>query len=328
MIRSSVFPSLNTLPPPPPDRSGWPWTEASPQLPEQMPDGSPWPRISVVTPNYNYAHFVEETIRSVLLQGYPNLEYIVIDGGSNDGSVEIVRRYESWLTCWLSESDKGQSQAINKGFAQASGELWGWLNSDDVYYPGALAVVAQMLAQHSRTMLVGAATLTDDPHQLAGREDRRQPDWEEMAYDGRTFPQPSTFWTADLWELSGPLAQDLHYAMDFELWLRMRPYASNVFFTDALLSYERLHEEQAPLRAVRRGEFEPVNSEKAYAVLQAARRRGERPLKWLLKSYGRRFQTAHRYGRYSMLWRSGFHRVALKMALGRGLRNNRRHGSN
>jgi cellulose synthase/poly-beta-1,6-N-acetylglucosamine synthase-like glycosyltransferase len=106
-------PTLSDLPPPPPQKTGWPWTEESLQLPDLMPNGSEWPQISIVTPNYNYGQFIEETIRSVLLQGYPNLEYIIIDGASTDNSSEIVQRYESWLSYWISEEDKGQSDAIN-----------------------------------------------------------------------------------------------------------------------------------------------------------------------------------------------------------------------
>src|SRR5688572_28969334 len=105
-------PMLSDLPAPPPGKTGWPWTEETFQLPEAMPDGKRWPRISIVTPSYNQGQFIEETIRSVLLQCYPNLEYIVIDGGSTDDSVEIIEKYKSWLTYWVSEPDKGQVDAI------------------------------------------------------------------------------------------------------------------------------------------------------------------------------------------------------------------------
>src|SRR5262245_2264682 len=116
-------PLLSALPPPPPGRDGWPWTVASDPLPETRPNGSAWPRISVVTPSYNQGRFLEETIRSVLLQGYPDLEYFVIDGVSTDESVAIIERYAPWLSFWVSEPDGGQVEAINKGIARATGDL-------------------------------------------------------------------------------------------------------------------------------------------------------------------------------------------------------------
>ena len=109
-------PTLKELPPSEAGKTGWPWTEESPQLPDNMPDGSPCPKISIVTPSLNQGQFIEETIRSVLLQGYPNLEYIIIDGGSTDGSVDIIKKYEKWLAYWITEPDRDQGHAINKGF--------------------------------------------------------------------------------------------------------------------------------------------------------------------------------------------------------------------
>lgn len=126
-------PTLAELPPPPPGKTGWPWTEESPQLPDAMPDGRPWPRISIVMPCYNRERLVEEAIRSVLLQGYPNLEYIIIDGGSTDGTLEVIHKYDPWLSYWISERDDGVYDAVNKGIELTSGEFIGWLNSDDMY---------------------------------------------------------------------------------------------------------------------------------------------------------------------------------------------------
>src|SRR5205085_6663873 len=123
-------PSLNDLPASPPGKTGWPWTEESIRLPNTMLDGSAWPKISIVTPSYNQGQFIEETIRSVLLQGYSNLEYIIMDGGSTDNTLSILRKYEHAIDFWTSERDKGQAAAINKGFAVASGEILAWLNSD------------------------------------------------------------------------------------------------------------------------------------------------------------------------------------------------------
>ena len=114
MVLVNTALTLQDLPTPPEDKTGWPWTEQTEVFPDKMPDGSDWPRISIVTPSYNQGQFIEETIRSILLQGYPNLEYIIIDGGSNDNSVEIIKKYEHYLSYWISESDRGQSHAINK----------------------------------------------------------------------------------------------------------------------------------------------------------------------------------------------------------------------
>ena len=135
--------SIDDLPRPGPGRSGWPWTEAPPPLPPTTVNGQAWPRITIVTPSFNQAQYLEETIRSVLLQGYPNLEYLVFDGGSTDGSVDILRRYDRFLDAWVSERDKGQSDAINKGLARCTGTIVNWLCSDDVLLPGALFRVGE-----------------------------------------------------------------------------------------------------------------------------------------------------------------------------------------
>lgn len=136
-------PTLAELPPPPPGRIGWPWTTECSKLPSHRADGSHWPRISIVTPSYNQGQFLEETIRSILLQGYPDLEYMIMDGGSTDGSVEILTKYARWLDCWRSKKDGGQAQAINEALERASGHWFHNVNSDDVLEAGALAIIGQ-----------------------------------------------------------------------------------------------------------------------------------------------------------------------------------------
>ena len=136
-------PTLAELPAPPVGKTGWPWTEETEHLPEKMEDGTTWPRITIVTASYNRADFIEETIRSILLQGYPDFEYIIIDGASADGTVDVIKKYESWLTYWESEPDRGQSHALNKGLARATGDIITYFSSDDYYLPSTFADVGR-----------------------------------------------------------------------------------------------------------------------------------------------------------------------------------------
>ena len=164
-------PKLTELPAPPPDKSGWPWTEETHRA---SPGVAVSNRISVVTPSYNQGEFLEETIRSVLLQGYSDLEYIVIDGGSSDQSVDIIRKYEKWLAYWVSEKDSGQTNAINKGFSRSTGEFRAYLNSDDVYLPDALSQAALSSTQQPETALLYAdCELIDENSELTGSGLRR-----------------------------------------------------------------------------------------------------------------------------------------------------------
>ena len=132
----------------------------APALPAVMPDGSAWPRISIVPPSYNQGRFLEETIRSILPQGYPNLRYIVMDGGSSDNSVDIIRRYEPWIAHWQSARDEGQADAINKGLTLADGDIFQFINSDDVVAKGTLHTVATLMSGHDA--VAGAVDVFDE----------------------------------------------------------------------------------------------------------------------------------------------------------------------
>ncbi len=308
-------PTLDELPAPLSNKTGWPWTEQSPPLPDARPDGHPWLRLSIVTPSYNQGEFIEEAIRSVLLQGYPNLEYIVMDGGSTDNSVEIIEKYSPWLAYWVSEEDRGQSHAINKGFTLATGEIMGWLNSDDVYQKGAIGVVARELTDKEGTMLVGASIITDGPDKLSGSLDFRRPAWEEMAYDARTFPQPSTFWTYDLGALTGPVNEDLYFAMDYEFFLRMRMHTRELITVDTVLSYARTHPQQKSRRAERDDNISLFVSQRVYSALRGAKLRREHALIWLIRSWLRRLISAYQKKNVSLLRGSLFHKTALRVVL-------------
>lgn len=218
---------LSQLPPPPPGRTGWPWDNPEPGLHTRLPAGT-LPRISVVTPSFNQGQFLEETIRSVLLQGYPNLEYIIIDGGSTDHSVEIIRKYAPWLTHWESERDRGQSHAINKGWARVTGDLVSYINSDDIYLEGALRTVAEVWSsQPDVAVIVGAILITDEQSQLRGnpvvpRLPSAGPlDLTTLDHDLWFLPQASGFWLLKTLERLGrSVREDLHYSMDRDLYYR------------------------------------------------------------------------------------------------------------
>jgi len=181
------------------------------------------PKISVITPSYNQGKFLEKTILSVLEQGYPNLEYIIIDGGSTDESVEIIRKYQDRLAWWVSEPDRGQSHAINKGFARATGEIFGWLNSDDWYHPGALqAVAAAFAANPEAGAVVGAGDYVDETGTVIDLNVPRGISLDSIySWFDEYFWQPSCFFTREAWVQCGPLDESLVYAMDLDLWIRI-----------------------------------------------------------------------------------------------------------
>lgn len=243
--------SLADLPPPSPGKTGWPWTVATPPLPETWADCATWPRVSIVTPSYNQGQFIEETIRSVLLQGYPNLEYIIMDGGSTDHTVEIIRKYERYIAHWVSEKDRGQSHAINKGFARATGEVMAWLNSDDLYLPSTIdRVMKAVFAGRANLITGGLISLTglERKNFVLGRaaEFGLSPSIAMLFASAPHLHQSSTFWTSDLWRgVGGKLDDSLHYAMDAELWFRfLHSPLVRMAVVDYPLSVFRRHQEQ------------------------------------------------------------------------------------
>jgi glycosyltransferase involved in cell wall biosynthesis len=239
------LPALDRLPPPPPGRSGWPWTAAPPPLPPRRADGSPWPRISIVTGSHNQGEYLEETLRSVLLQGYPNLEYIVVDGGSRDDSPRLIERYAPWLARWEMQRDRGQAAALNSGFARATGDILGYLNSDDTYLPGALERAAcEVDARRDRHLVIGRCIFVDAAGRAVGNEhESRAVSHRRLlaVWKGHTIPQPAAFWSRAAWSEGGPLAEDAGVPwIDYGLFCRMtRRY--RIHAVGQILATYRLH---------------------------------------------------------------------------------------
>lgn len=204
------------------------------------------PKISIITPSYNQAQYLEETIKSVLSQGYPNLEYIIIDGGSTDNSVEIIKKYEKYLAYWVSEKDNGQSDAINKGFARATGDIFAWLNSDDMYYAGTLQKIAKYWVEHPDCRI-----LTGDGEFVDASGNKREYYVKASGYsfndllkfyDNKYLPQPSVFFTKDAFFEAGGLDNSLYIALDLDLWLRIT-MKHKLHYEGSCLSKLRAHKD-------------------------------------------------------------------------------------
>lgn len=212
---------------------------------------SPLPRMSVVLPTFNGAAWLDETLRNIRAQDYPDLELIVVDGGSTDGTVDIIRRHEDAIAWWVSEPDRGQCHAINKGFARATGTLHYWANSDDLLEPGALRLAASLLDDPSRPQwLVGAARLIDGRGRQFGlRTVPKVDDTTFLLWALRWIPTQSVFWNAAMWQAAGPFDEDIHYVMDLALWERMYR-VSPAIVTDRVLGWYRLHDTSKSLSSV------------------------------------------------------------------------------
>ena len=178
--------------------------------------------ISIVTPSFNQDRYIEETIRSVLAQDQPEIEYMIVDGGSTDRTVDIIKKYEKQLAWWVSEKDQGQTAAINKGFARAKGEVLAWLNSDDTYEPGAVAAAAKYLQDHPNVgMVYGDCNYIDTSGDVIGKFNAAQTNYRLLRWGYTHIPQQSTFLRADLWRQVGPLDPSFYFAMDYDLWTRI-----------------------------------------------------------------------------------------------------------
>lgn len=202
-----------------------------------------FPLISIITPSYNHAAFLEATIQSVLSQDYPNIEYLITDGGSADGSVEIIQKYASRLAWWVSEPDQGQTDALNKGFARANGEILAWLNSDDTYEPGAVSeAVAYLQAHPEAGMVYGDCNFIDKAGRVIGKFAAQQTSLARLRRGGVYIPQQATFFRAALWQQVGPLDPSFYFAMDYDLWARLARVAPLHYHPGRVWANFRLHD--------------------------------------------------------------------------------------
>jgi len=201
-----------------------------------------YPLVSIVTPSFNQQRYLKETILSVINQDYPALEYFVIDGGSTDGSVDIIKKNQNKLAGWVSESDLGQTDAINKGFDRCQGEIMAWINSDDIYQVGAISSAVEFLQAHPEIgMVYGDTDLIDEDSHRIGRFNAKQTNYQRLMRGGVYIPQPAAFWRRDLWEKSGPLDTSFYFAMDYDLWVRFAKIAPIQYVPQLWASF-RIHD--------------------------------------------------------------------------------------
>jgi len=199
------------------------------------------PLVSIITPSFNQARYIEATIRSVLSQDYPNIEYIIVDGGSTDETVEIIKKYTldsgsllpnirqlavglqgRSIAWWVSEQDQGQTDAINKGFGRATGQILAWLNSDDTYEPGAISAAVKYLQEHPEVgMVYGDCNFINEDGSVIGKFGAAQTDQRLLRQGYAHIPQQTMFFRADLWKQVGPLDPSFYFAMDYDLWTRL-----------------------------------------------------------------------------------------------------------
>ncbi len=202
------------------------------------------PRISIITPSFNQAAFLERTILSVLGQDYPNLEYIVIDGGSSDGSVDIIRKYENRLAFWVSEPDHGQAHAINKGLRRATGDWMAWQNSDDIFYPSAFFRVAGVIQKNPEIdFIVGDIILIDENDTVLRPMCYVKPTYKSLLAEGMVLTNQAAFWKRKIHDEIGFLDENLHYGFDYEWFLRILKHTDKSYHIPNFIGALRYHQD-------------------------------------------------------------------------------------
>lgn len=224
-----------------------------------------FPKVSVVVPSFNQGRYLGETLASIRDQRYPNLELIVMDGGSSDESLEVIKGFEGSISVWKSERDGGQSDAINKGFELATGDVLCWLNSDDVFLPGALNAVVHAFNTRTDWEWVSGPSLKfgEGLHEISGRYELPKDAAEWMVHC--PISQPSTFWRRSLYEKFGGLDESFHFALDYEYWVRFVVGGVELRFIDRPLSAYRLHDVSKTVSQAERFEAEEVRLREKHA---------------------------------------------------------------
>lgn len=234
------------FPTPPVDKRGWPWTNDLTTGSPVMANGKTWPKISIVTPSFNQGQFLEETIRSVLMQNYPNLEYIIIDGGSNDDSVKIIKKYEPWISYWVSEKDNGQAHAINKGLKLCTGEIFNWINSDDYLMPNSLRIIAESIIDFDAVAgsVANFTPISENIIQPAELVVKKM-----IAGDTAViYQQPGTWLKTENLKNVGLLNEGFNYSFDWLMTINYLNKHPKVNYTTDTLAKFRLHQDSKTVK--------------------------------------------------------------------------------
>lgn len=301
-MQSMKCPDISDLPRPPEGKCGWPWTVGPADV---QPNICALPKISIVTPSFNQADFIEETIRSVLLQGYPNTEYVVIDGGSTDGTVDIIRKYAKWIDFWVTEPDNGQSHAINKGWRKSSGDILAWLNSDDVYHPGTLNQIATYLSDHSDVgMVYGNCDTIDQTGSTTGVCPAMEFDLKALVCNQWFISQPATFFRKTAIERAGEIDESLHLVMDWEFFLRIALNDTIAYYPVNIAKFRIWGDAKTQSQSIRSGNEKLAVLKKIFSSTTHQPNIGK--YKKEAFSYVHRW-TADAYNRNHCMWRALHH---------------------